>query len=51
MTAETTREFEALEAQAQTLMSVFTKAGYDAVAPAIIQPAKASAASVWTAGA
>lgn len=39
MTAETTREFEALEAQAQTLMSVFTKAGYDAVAPAIIQPA------------
>jgi len=39
MSAETTRDFEALEAQAQTLMSVFTKAGYDAVAPAIIQPA------------
>jgi ATP phosphoribosyltransferase regulatory subunit len=39
MTAETARDFEALEAQAQTLMSVFTKAGYDAVAPAIIQPA------------
>jgi ATP phosphoribosyltransferase regulatory subunit len=39
MVAETTRDFEALEAQAQTLMSVFTKAGYDAVAPAIIQPA------------
>ena len=39
MAAETTRDFEALEAQAQTLMSVFTKAGYDAVAPAIIQPA------------
>ncbi|MFA7305518.1 MAG: ATP phosphoribosyltransferase regulatory subunit [Hyphomicrobium sp.] len=39
MTAETTREFEALEAQAQTLMSVFTKARYEAVAPAIIQPA------------
>jgi len=39
MSAETTREFEALEAQAQTLMSVFTKAGYEAVAPAIIQPA------------
>jgi ATP phosphoribosyltransferase regulatory subunit len=39
MAAETTRDFEAHEAQAQTLMSVFTKAGYDAVAPAIIQPA------------
>lgn len=39
MSAETTREFEALEAQAQMLMSVFTKAGYEAVAPAIIQPA------------
>ena len=39
MAAETTRDFEALEAQAQKLMSVFTKAGYDAVAPAIIQPA------------
>jgi ATP phosphoribosyltransferase regulatory subunit len=39
MATETTRDLEALEAQAQTLMSVFTKAGYDAVAPAIIQPA------------
>jgi ATP phosphoribosyltransferase regulatory subunit len=39
MPPETTRDFEALEAQAQVLMSVFTKAGYDAVAPAIIQPA------------
>ncbi|MCL4766064.1 MAG: ATP phosphoribosyltransferase regulatory subunit [Hyphomicrobiaceae bacterium] len=39
MVAETAREFEALEAQAQRLMGVFTKAGYEAVAPAIIQPA------------
>jgi ATP phosphoribosyltransferase regulatory subunit len=39
MTAETTRNLEALASQAQTVMSVFTKAGYDAVAPAIIQPA------------
>lgn len=39
MAAETTRKLEALALQAQTLMSVFTKAGYDAVAPAIIQPA------------
>lgn len=39
MVAETAREFEALEAQAQRLMAVFTKAGYEAVAPAIIQPA------------
>ena len=39
MTAESARRFEALEAQAQTLMSVFTEAGYEAVAPAIIQPA------------
>jgi ATP phosphoribosyltransferase regulatory subunit len=39
MTAETTRKIEALAQQAQTVMSVFTNAGYDAVAPAIIQPA------------
>ncbi|MBS0233125.1 MAG: ATP phosphoribosyltransferase regulatory subunit [Proteobacteria bacterium] len=39
MTAETVQNLEVLAAQAQTLMSVFTKAGYDAVAPAIIQPA------------
>src|SRR5512135_536471 len=39
MAAETTRDFEALAAKAQTLMAVFTKAGYEAVAPAIIQPA------------
>jgi len=39
MAAETARKFEELEAQAQRLMAVFTKAGYEAVAPAIIQPA------------
>lgn len=39
MAAETAVKFEALEAQAQTLMSVFTKAGHEAVAPATIQPA------------
>lgn len=39
MVAETAKKFQALEAQAQTLMSVFMKAGYEAVAPAIIQPA------------
>ena len=30
--AETAKQFEALEATAQTVMSVFTKAGYEAVA-------------------
>ncbi len=39
MVAESARKFEALEAQAQRLMAVFTRAGYEAVAPAIIQPA------------
>jgi ATP phosphoribosyltransferase regulatory subunit len=39
MTAETARTFEALETQAQGLMGVFTRAGFEAVAPAIIQPA------------
>ncbi|MDX2288822.1 MAG: ATP phosphoribosyltransferase regulatory subunit [Hyphomicrobiaceae bacterium] len=39
MPAETAREFEALEAQARTLMTTFIKAGHEAVAPAIIQPA------------
>ncbi|MGL4397705.1 MAG: ATP phosphoribosyltransferase regulatory subunit [Hyphomicrobium sp.] len=39
MAAETAKQFDALEAQAQVLMSVFAKAGHDAVAPAIIQPA------------
>lgn len=39
MATETTRDFEALEKQTQTIMSVFTKAGYEAVAPTILQPA------------
>lgn len=39
MPAETAKQFEALEANAQTLLSVFTRAGYEAVSPAIIQPA------------
>jgi ATP phosphoribosyltransferase regulatory subunit len=39
MNAESARRFEALEAQAQAIMSVFTQAGYEAVAPAMIQPA------------
>lgn len=39
MTAETVHNLEALVSQAQTVMSVFVKAGYDAVSPAIIQPA------------
>lgn len=39
MAAETTREFEALEAQAQKLLALFIKAGHEAVAPALIQPA------------
>jgi len=39
MPAETARHFEALEANAQTLLAVFTRAGFEAVAPAIIQPA------------
>ena len=39
MVAETAKKFEALEAQAHKIMSVFIKAGHEAVAPAIIQPA------------
>jgi ATP phosphoribosyltransferase regulatory subunit len=39
MTEGTAQKFAALEAQAHTLMSVFQRAGYEAVAPAIIQPA------------
>ena len=39
MVAETARKFEALEAQAQRLLAVFTSEGYEAVAPAVIQPA------------
>jgi ATP phosphoribosyltransferase regulatory subunit len=39
MTAETARQFEALERQAALIMSVLIEAGCEAVAPAIIQPA------------
>ncbi len=39
MTAEGAIEFEALEAQAASLISLFRKAGYERVAPAFIQPA------------
>jgi ATP phosphoribosyltransferase regulatory subunit len=39
MTAESAREFEALEAQAATLLDVFGRAGYERVAPSILQPA------------
>jgi len=40
MAAETAVKFQALEAQAQTLLGVFGEAGYEAVAPSIIQPAE-----------
>src|SRR5262245_4319731 len=39
MIAESAQRFEALEAQAQRLMAIFTRAAYDHVAPSIIQPA------------
>jgi ATP phosphoribosyltransferase regulatory subunit len=39
MAAKSTRNLEALEAQARVLLSVFTNADYEVVAPAIIQPA------------
>jgi ATP phosphoribosyltransferase regulatory subunit len=39
MTAEGAIEFEALEAQAASLMGLFVNAGYERVAPAFIQPA------------
>lgn len=39
MTAEGAIEFEALEAQAASLMSLFVGAGYERVAPSFIQPA------------
>ena len=39
MAAESARKFEALEAQATTLLDVFKQAGYEQVAPSIIQPA------------
>src|SRR3990170_3122014 len=39
MAAESAKEFEALEAQATTLLDTFRRAGYEPVAPSIIQPA------------
>ncbi len=39
MAAETAKQFEALEAQAQKIMQVFIAKGYEAVAPAVLQPA------------
>ena len=39
MSPEPAQKFEALEAQARRLMAAFTRAGYEHVAPAIIQPA------------
>ena len=39
MIAETTLEFEALEAQAANLLGRFIQAGYQSVAPSLIQPA------------
>ena len=39
MTAETAKQFEGLEAQAARVMQVFTNAGYEAVSPAMVQPA------------
>ena len=39
MPAETVKHFEATEASAQTLLGAFTRGGYEAVSPAIIQPA------------
>lgn len=39
MSAETARKFAALEAQARSLMAVFMRRGYEAVAPATLQPA------------
>ncbi len=40
MAAESAQEFEALEAQAATLLESFKRAGYERVAPSIIQPAE-----------
>ncbi len=39
MPAEAAQQVEALEAQAQRLMGTFARAGYEQVAPAVIQPA------------
>jgi ATP phosphoribosyltransferase regulatory subunit len=39
MAAESAQRFEALEAQARALLDLFSRAGYEPVAPSIIQPA------------
>lgn len=39
MVAESAKAFEALEAQARALLDLFARAGYEPVAPAVIQPA------------
>lgn len=39
MAAESAKAFEALEAQARALLDLFSRAGYEPVAPSIIQPA------------
>lgn len=39
MSAEAARKIRSLDAQTQRLVNTFTRAGYDLVAPAIIQPA------------
>ncbi|HXG79134.1 MAG TPA: ATP phosphoribosyltransferase regulatory subunit [Methyloceanibacter sp.] len=39
MAAESAKEFEALEAQANALLDTFRRAGYEQVAPSILQPA------------
>ena len=39
MTAESAKAFEALEGQARELVALFGRAGYEFVAPAILQPA------------
>jgi len=39
MAAESAKEFEALEAQAVTLLDTFRSAGYEQVAPSMLQPA------------
>jgi ATP phosphoribosyltransferase regulatory subunit len=39
MAAEAAQKFEALEDQAQRLLATFRRAGYEQVAPSIIQPA------------
>src|SRR5680860_1040121 len=39
MAAESAKAFEALEAQARALLDLFARAGYEPVAPSVIQPA------------